>query len=526
VCLHWNNNTGPGRARECRWGGLEHLSSLIPNLGFGAGHSQTACLRTCPLPECQAYVGIFGTQYGTLLPGSKISQLELEWVQASEAGIPSLIYLLDETKQPVLPSRVDKGSSAELLGVLKERIVRHRATTSFTSPEDLAYRLLVDLPSLLEGLGLRVDRGKLDATVRSLSAADWLLGTRLKLFRHALARHSANPPSDEVLRKVLRYLIIGDRQPAAFYLSRSSDFDLKQALVFLEEIEETLARLVDHGNRALQRATRVKNGSPSAHEESRYAIVLCGSMSHFPLMERYRDILLSRRIPAIAPEEESIQRANLDEDSFSSYKRVVSARYLTKIRRRNTQGILVVNETKHGDPNYIGANTFAEIAVAFNARKKIYLLKDIPDTYADELIAWNVIPLYGRLDALIADFVEIVEPRQYALLDLFQSHLMLNTPSPQSIARSGVLDHCNTLTALTFKHLGLDSATIRVEAAVRQFPQGLGRAIFFGQEDVRAIVADASIQLECISDGSCFAENEPVLALTGRAAILRSCERR
>jgi hypothetical protein len=137
-------------------------------------------------------------------------------------------------------------------------------------------------------------------------------------------------------------------------------------------------------------------------------------------MERYREILFSHRIPALAPEDESVQRASLDEESFSSFKRVVSARHLTKIRRRNTYGILVVNETKHGDPNYIGANTFAEIAVAFNARKKIYLLKDIPDTYADELVAWNVVPLSGKLDALIADFVELVEPRQYQLLDLFQ----------------------------------------------------------------------------------------------------------
>ena len=89
---------------------------------------------------------------------------------------------------------------------------------------------------------------------------------------------------------------------------------------------------------------------------------------------------------------------------------------------------------------------------------------------------------------------------------------MLNTPSPQSIARSGVLDHCNTLTALTLDRLGLDSTSIRVEAAVRQFPPGLERAIFFGQEDIRAIIADASIQLECVSDGSYFTENEPVLA--------------
>src|ERR1035437_8503511 len=102
---------------------------------------------------------------------------------------------------------------------------------------------------------------------------------------------------------------------------------------------------------------------------------------------------------------------------------------------------------------------------------------------------------------------------------------MLNTPSPQTIAQSGVLDHCNTLTALTLNRLGLDSTSIRVEATVRQFPSGLERAIFFGQEDIRGIVADVPVQVECVADGSCFAENEPVLALTGRAsdiALLRT----
>lgn len=149
-------------------------------------------------------------------------------------------------------------------------------------------------------------------------------------------------------------------------------------------------------------------------------IVLCGSMSHFTLMQEYRDMLAAKGIPAIAPEDESAQRASLNREAFSSYKRFVSMRHLAKIRRRSTYGILAVNATKHGDSNYIGANTFAEIAVAVNARKKIYLLNGIPETYADELIAWNVIALHGVLEPLIADLADILAPRQCLLFDLVE----------------------------------------------------------------------------------------------------------
>ena len=62
--------------------------------------------------------------------------------------------------------------------------------------------------------------------------------------------------------------------------------------------------------------------------------------------------------------------------------------------------MLVVNSDKKGVKNYIGANTFAEIAIAFYFEKKLYLLNDIYGPYSDELLAWNVIPLKGNLNLL------------------------------------------------------------------------------------------------------------------------------
>ena len=81
------------------WGVLEHLSPLVPNLGFWAEQPQAECVRTCAPQECHAYVGFFGTQYGAPLSELNISQLELEWGQAREAGMEWTPFL----RQPVNP---------------------------------------------------------------------------------------------------------------------------------------------------------------------------------------------------------------------------------------------------------------------------------------------------------------------------------------------------------------------------------------------------------------------------------------
>lgn len=82
-------------------------------------------------------------------------------------------------------------------------------------------------------------------------------------------------------------------------------------------------------------------------------------------------------------------------------------KHIRKIRdNEKTFGILVMNIDKHGIPNYIGPNTFAEIAVAITHYKKVYLFQGIPAFYRDELVAWNVIGLNGDIDRIIKDYWE------------------------------------------------------------------------------------------------------------------------
>lgn len=67
--------------------------------------------------------------------------------------------------------------------------------------------------------------------------------------------------------------------------------------------------------------------------------------------------------------------------------------------------VLVINEEKHGIPNYIGGNVLMEMALAFHLGKPIYIFNDIPaeSMFLEEIIAMGPLPLKGKLAPLIQD---------------------------------------------------------------------------------------------------------------------------
>lgn len=77
-----------------------------------------------------------------------------------------------------------------------------------------------------------------------------------------------------------------------------------------------------------------------------------------------------------------------------------SKAHFNRIIDKNNEILLVINASKNGILNYIGANTFAEIAFGFHFNKKVYLLYDLYEPYQDELKGWNVIPLKGDIKKL------------------------------------------------------------------------------------------------------------------------------
>ncbi len=65
-------------------------------------------------------------------------------------------------------------------------------------------------------------------------------------------------------------------------------------------------------------------------------------------------------------------------------------------------GILILNLDKNGVSNYIGANTFLEMGLAFHYKKPIYLLNPIPEiSYKEEILGMKPIAINGDF-ALIA----------------------------------------------------------------------------------------------------------------------------
>src|ERR1700691_5318604 len=113
-----------------------------------------------PTALCQAqvrggdvYVGLIGLRYGSLVRDRpEMSYTELEFDTATEAGLPRLLFLLDEDAVlPIPPNQLLDGDS-DLLA--RQRIFRQRLldaallTVKMTNPDQLEISLLHSLVAL------------------------------------------------------------------------------------------------------------------------------------------------------------------------------------------------------------------------------------------------------------------------------------------------------------------------------------------------------------------------------------------
>jgi diphthamide synthase subunit DPH2 len=144
-------------------------------------------------------------------------------------------------------------------------------------------------------------------------------------------------------------------------------------------------------------------------------IVICGSMSSYSLFSHIRNFLSDEGFSVIIPDSDEEILQKFPKINFDEHKRKASFNYLTKIKDPATRAILAVNPKKYEIDNYIGPNTFAEIAVAFAQKKKIYILYSYPAMYEDELLAWNAVFLNGNLDQLKIDLRGIAYNSQMQL---------------------------------------------------------------------------------------------------------------
>lgn len=119
-------------------------------------------------------------------------------------------------------------------------------------------------------------------------------------------------------------------------------------------------------------------------------IVLCGSKKFIPKFFELEKELKDMGFNVVVPREFIVDMEKKD----------ASLLHFSEIDKEDVDALLIVNESKNGQDNYIGANGFAELAFGFYKGKDIFLLNDIYEPYSEELVAWEVISLRGDISKL------------------------------------------------------------------------------------------------------------------------------
>ena len=129
-------------------------------------------------------------------------------------------------------------------------------------------------------------------------------------------------------------------------------------------------------------------------------ILICGSMRFYKEMAEWKEKLGQQGYEATTParlaDVHEIRDKENDLGRFEQVKREQGMKHFQKVI--DTDAILVLNFDKDGRKNYIGGNTFAEIAlaVAINYTQgrniKVYTLNPLPEDsdFTEELKAWGV----------------------------------------------------------------------------------------------------------------------------------------
>lgn len=228
--------------------GMEHFGSL-------PGVPKDECLRI--VRDCRAYVGIFAMRYGSIDPESGRSLTELEYEEAQRFHLRSLIYLIDEDRQPVLPKHVDFGEPAEKLNILKSRLKERHVVSFFTTPDDLAMRVTQDVARVMQEGGLAVQQSALSQIVDNLPRADWPDEKEFAFLKKRIGSLADPIGSDVILREALQFIFAGDNLSAAFLITRSTPLNVRQAIDLLMKISNVIARVALEGYKYMEKEGRV-----------------------------------------------------------------------------------------------------------------------------------------------------------------------------------------------------------------------------------------------------------------------------
>jgi hypothetical protein len=121
-------------------------------------------------------------------------------------------------------------------------------------------------------------------------------------------------------------------------------------------------------------------------------ITIVGSMAFYEKIKIIKQTLENQGHAVIIPlPDEYYEKSNkVKKDSMEDFNRNL----------KKSDAILVANYKKHDIENYIGVNSLMEIGMAFNRKKKIFILNSIPDNCKDEFQAIGVIVLNADLSKI------------------------------------------------------------------------------------------------------------------------------
>lgn len=118
-------------------------------------------------------------------------------------------------------------------------------------------------------------------------------------------------------------------------------------------------------------------------------IIIIGSMKFYPEFVKLKQEIekLGNKVIIPMPDEYYEKSGKIKIDSMQDYNKEIET----------SDAILVANYEKNNIKNYIGVNSIMETGIAFNRKKKVFILNEIPDNCKEEFNAIGVIELKGNL---------------------------------------------------------------------------------------------------------------------------------
>jgi SAM-dependent methyltransferase len=112
---------------------------------FGASYEKPLDACNQRIDDSDLVICLIGASYGSNPPNKNKSFTELEIEYSLKIGKPINTYILDLDKCPVLIEHADFGEKAERLKDFKKEMMEKMTCDCFTSPDDLAIKIMRDL---------------------------------------------------------------------------------------------------------------------------------------------------------------------------------------------------------------------------------------------------------------------------------------------------------------------------------------------------------------------------------------------